>query len=100
MKLYVCWGAFPVPWPRKGAPWRPDSHPCKRAFDALVEAGYEPQVAKTYSFGSLPPLTSGRREVKRLTDQKRVPVLVLDDGQVLKESQNIVDWAAEHPAVG
>jgi hypothetical protein len=22
MKLYVCWGTFPVPWPRKGD-WRP-----------------------------------------------------------------------------
>ena len=99
MKLYVCWGTFPVPWPRKGASWRPAAHPCRRAFDALVAAGYTPEVAKTYSFGSLPAITPGRREVKRLTGQRLVPVLVLDSGEVVHESQNIVDWAAEHPAV-
>jgi hypothetical protein len=35
MKLYVCWGTFPVPWPRRSASWRPDAHPCKVAYDAL-----------------------------------------------------------------
>ena len=50
MNLYVCWGTFPVPWPRKGAQWRPSAHPCKRAHDALREAGYSPRVIKCYGF--------------------------------------------------
>jgi hypothetical protein len=44
VKLYVCWGTFAVPWPRKGAPWRPAHHACKRAHDALKQAGYSPEV--------------------------------------------------------
>ena len=39
MKLYVCWGTFPVPWPRRGGSWRPSAHPCKHAHDALRAAG-------------------------------------------------------------
>jgi glutathione S-transferase-like protein len=98
MKLYVCWGTFPVPWPRSGASWRPSDHPCKRAHDALEEAGHNPEVVSCYSFGRLPDLTSGRREVKRVTGQSWVPVLVLDDGAVIKSSTNIVDWARANPA--
>jgi hypothetical protein len=70
VKLYVCWGTFPVPWPRRGASWRPGAHPCKRAHDALKEAGHSPEVVK---------------------------VLVLDDGEVIADSKNIVTWAADHP---
>ena len=98
MKLYVCWGTFPVPWPRSGASWRPDSHPCKKAHDALREAGHRPDVVRCYGLGSLPDLTRGRREVKRLTGESWVPVLVLDDGGVVKNSDNIVSWARENPA--
>ena len=98
MKLYVCWGPFPVPWPRRDASWRPAAHPCKRAFDALNVAGHSPEVQKVYGFGSLPDLTRGRREVKRLTGQSFVPVLVLDDGQVVKSSDEIVAWARANPA--
>lgn len=97
MKLYVCWGTFPVPWPRRGASWRPGAHPCKRAYDAVVAAGHRPEVVRTYSFGFLPDLTARRREVRRLTGQSYVPVLVLDDGEVVAESANIVRWAREHP---
>ena len=98
MKLYVCWGQFPVPWPRRSASWRPGAHPCKRAHDALKEAGYSPKVIRTYGFASLPDVTSGRREVKRLTGQSFVPVLVLDTGEVIADSKNIAAWAHEHPA--
>jgi hypothetical protein len=92
MKLYVCWGTFPVPWPRRGATWRPGGHPCKRAHDALKEAGHSPEVVRVYGFGQLPDVTSGRREVKRLTGESWVPVLVLDDGEVVKGSESIVAW--------
>jgi hypothetical protein len=98
MKLYVCWGTFPVPWPRRSASWRPGAHPCKRAFDALHEAGHSPHVEKVYGFGFLPDVTSGRREVKRLTGQSFVPVMVLDDGDVVTGSDDIVAWARANPA--
>lgn len=98
MKLYVCWGTFGVPWPRKGASWKPEAHPCKRAGDALREAGHAPRVVRAYGLGSLPDLTRARREVKRLTGQSFVPVLVLDDGDVVRGSDEIVRWAREHPA--
>lgn len=98
MKLYVCWGTFPVPWPRRGASWRPGGHPCKRAHDALREAGHSPEVVKVYGFGQLPDVTPGRREVRRLTGESWVPVLVLVDGEVVKGSDTIVAWARDNPA--
>ena len=97
MKLYVCWGTFPVPWPRRHASWRPGAHPCKRAHDALNEAGHSPDVVRVHSFGRLPDLTRGRRAVRRLTGQSYVPVLLLDDGQVITSSDAIVAWARQHP---
>lgn len=96
----MCWGAFPVPWPRRGASWRPGAHPCKRAFDAMEDAGHSPDVVRVYGFASLPDITPGRREVKRLTGASFVPVLVLDDGNLIKDSKRIVDWARENPAGG
>ena len=98
MKLYVCWGTFPVPWPRSSASWRPGAHPCKRAHDALNEAGHSHDVVRTYGLAQLPDFTRGRKEVKRLTGQSFVPVLVLDDGQVIADSENIVAWARDNPA--
>jgi glutathione S-transferase len=98
VKLYVCWGTFPVPWPRRDATWRPAGHPCKKARDALKEAGHSPEVVKVYGFAELPDFTSGRKEVKRLTGESYVPVLVLDDGEVVADSKNIVAWARDNPA--
>jgi hypothetical protein len=98
MKLYVCWGTFPVPWPRRGPSWRPAAHPCKRAHDAMREAGYAPDVVRVYSFGGLPNITRGRREVQRLTGQRRVPVLLLPDGSPICGSDSIVAWARANPA--
>jgi Glutathione S-transferase, N-terminal domain len=92
MKLYVCYGTFPTP--------RPGGHPCANAHKALRKAGYEPEVIRTYGFGPLPDLTSGRKEVKRLTGQSWVPVLVTDDGEAIHDSKQIVAWAETHPARG
>lgn len=92
MKLYVCWGTFPTP--------RPGGHPCKTAYDALRDAGHQPEVVKTYGLAPLPDLTSGRKEVRRLTGQSWVPVLVTDDGEAIQESKAIVAWAKAHPASG
>lgn len=94
MKLYVCYGTW------KPAP-RPGGHPCGVAHDALVEAGYEPEVIKSYGLGPLPDFlnpTRGRREVRELTGSNMVPVLVTDDDQVITESREIRKWAEAHPA--
>jgi hypothetical protein len=97
MKLYVCWGTFPVPWPRKGSTWRGSGHPCTIAHDALKQAGHSPEVVRCYGLAELPDFTRGRKEVKRLTGQSFVPVLVLDDGEVIKDSKEIAAWARENP---
>jgi glutaredoxin len=91
MKLYICWGTFP-------APWRPGGHPCRNAYNALKEAGHEPEVVKAYGLAPLPDMTEGRKEVKKLTGKSWVPVLVLDDGEVIQDSKNIIAWAERNPA--
>ena len=93
MKLYVCWGTFKTP--------RPGGHPCANAHEALRDAGWEPEVIKSYGLAILPDFlnaTPGRREVKRLTGDNWVPVLVTDDGEVVKDSKRIVAWARDNPA--
>ena len=94
MKLYVCYGTFMT------AP-RPGGHPCGVAHEALTDAGYEPEVIKSYGWGILPDFlnpSSGRREVRKLTGSNTVPVLVTDDGEVIQESREIRKWAEAHPA--
>jgi hypothetical protein len=93
MKLYVCWGTFSTP--------RPGGHPCGNAYNALKDAGYEPEVIKSYGLALLPDFmnrTEGRQEAKKLTGKTTVPVLVTDSGEVVADSKNIVAWAKEHPA--
>jgi hypothetical protein len=93
MKLYVCWGTFPTP--------RPGGHPCANAYNALKDAGHDPEVVKSYGFAPLPAAlnhTSGRREVQELTGNRWVPTLVLDDDTLIDSSQKIVDWARANPA--
>jgi hypothetical protein len=87
-----------VPWPRTGHTWRPGGHPCKIAHDALRQAGHSPEVVRSYGLAPLPDVTSGRKEVKRLTGESWVPVLVLDDGKAIRDSTNIADWARDNPA--
>ena len=92
MELYVCWGTFP-------APWRPGGHPCRNAYRALREAGWYPEVKKSYGLGPLPDaVTPQRKKVRELTGQNWVPVLVTDDGEVIRESKRIVEWAKANPA--
>ena len=95
MKLYVCYGTW------RPAPWRRGGHPCGNAHHALTEAGYDPQVIKTYGLAALGPLgnqTPGRRTVKKLTGSYWVPVLVTDEGTVVQGSHEIADWARANPA--
>jgi Glutathione S-transferase, N-terminal domain len=90
MRLYVCWGTFRA---NRG-------HPCGEAHEALVSAGYEPEVDKTRGCYRTDPLFPGRREVKRLTGNYKVPTLVLDDGTIIDGSQNIIEWARSNEAAG
>ena len=96
MKLYVCWNTMQTPRP-------PHGHPCHNAHKALRDAGYDPEVIKVRGLGVGPRfmhvMTDGRREVEELTGQHAVPVLVTDDGEVINDSQRIVDWAKANPVV-
>jgi hypothetical protein len=93
MKLYVCYGTFTT-----GKKIHP--HPCGEAYKALTEAGHRPDVVRSYGLGPAPGLINDRtprREVKQLTGNYWVPVLVGDDGEVVQGSQRIIDWARAHP---
>lgn len=95
MKLYVCYSALKTVR-RTG---RPGGHPCGNAHEALKEAGHEFEVEAVGGLG-LPPLnrTAGRRKVKEISGSSWVPVLVTDDGAVIKDSKRIVEWAEANPA--
>lgn len=94
MKLYICWSTWQTP--------RPGGHPCANALIALKEAGHYPEVEKVHGLGVGPKwmnvMTDGRRKVEELSGQRAVPVLVLDDGEVIADSKRIAEWAAAHPA--
>jgi hypothetical protein len=94
MRLYVCWGTFWTP--------RPGGHPCHNAHQALLDAGWDPEVVRVHGLGigpeALQRKTSGREEVEKLSGSPTVPVLVTDDGEVISESSRIVEWARKSPA--
>ncbi len=93
MRLYICWGTFQTP--------RPGGHPCANAYRALEDAGWDPEVKKTYGWAVLgDALNPTRKPVRELTGDNWVPVLVTDDGEVIQGSQKIVDWAKPNPAAG
>jgi hypothetical protein len=88
MDLYVCYGTL---GPAK-------HHPCAKAYRALVAAGHQPRVIRTYGCYGTDRFFAGRRAIKSLTGNYKVPTLVLDDGTVIDESQRIVEWAARQVA--
>lgn len=93
MDLYICYGTFQTP--------RPGGHPCRRAYHALRDAGYEPKLIKSYGLAVLPDFvnqTAGRKKAKELTGSYAVPVLVTDDGEVVSDSRKIEAWAKQNPA--
>lgn len=92
MKIYVCWTTVPKLGPR--------DHPCGQAHEAVVEAGYDPEVIKGKGWNKLPEfMNPGRKEVKEMTGSLDLPVLVLDDGKWIQGSQEIIEWARANPAV-
>lgn len=77
-------------------------HPCAKAGKALDEAGYEYEIRTVKGYRMM-FWTWGRRkeqraEVRRLSGRDEVPILVLDDGEVVSGSGEIAAWAKEHPA--
>ncbi|MBJ7331197.1 MAG: glutathione S-transferase N-terminal domain-containing protein [Solirubrobacteraceae bacterium] len=90
MKLYTCGQG------RSGS----GLHPCKKAVNALDGAGYEYEQVKVAGYRALPWTRGGgaRDEVRELSGQPNVPILVLDDGSVISGSGTIAKWAKEHPA--
>jgi glutathione S-transferase len=76
-------------------------HPCAKAAKALDAAGYEYEL-KVVGTYRLMPWTWGTREderaeVRELSGTNEVPILILDDGEVISGSGTIARWAREHP---
>jgi len=93
MKLYVCWTNKHFG----------HTHACATAFDALEEAGYEPEVEHARGMALLPDAifnrSAGRRKVAELSGgSNQVPALILDDGGFVQGSEEIVAWAKANPA--
>lgn len=77
------------------------AHPCAKAGKALDAAGYDYEL-KTVGGYRLMPWTWGNRnedraEIKKLSGSNEVPILILDDGEVISGSGTIAAWAREHP---
>jgi glutathione S-transferase len=78
------------------------AHPCAKAGKALDAAGYSYEL-RTVGGYRMALWTRGSRdadraEVKKLSGSNEVPILVLDDGEVISGSGEIADWAKQHPA--
>jgi len=95
MVLYTCsdgtaFGGLPGPL----------AHPCGRAAKALDDAGHEYELRQvsggTLKFWTLPNRARDRAEIEKLSGQRSVPILVLDEGHVVVGSGAIVQWAREH----
>jgi len=77
-------------------------HPCAKAAKALDEAGYDYEMKTVKGYRML-AWTWGKRnadraEVKKLSGTNEVPVLVLDNGEVISGSGTIARWAGENPS--
>ena len=95
MKLYVCSsGRADVPGPI-------DLHPCAKAIKALDRAGVDYERVTVGGKRILPWTLRGdaRDEIERLSGQRLVPILALDDSSVISGSGKIARWAKEHPSV-
>jgi glutathione S-transferase len=78
----------------------PVAHPCGRAAKALDDAGHTYEWRKVkggrLKLWTLPARARDRAEIEKLSGQRAVPILVLDDGDVISGSGAIVTWAREH----
>ncbi len=83
VELHVCYGTFGTA----------ERHPCKKAHEGLILAGHQPKLVRTGGCYRTDALWSGRRRIKRLTGNYKVPTLFLDDGTIIDGTENIVAWA-------
>jgi len=78
----------------------PPPHACRRAQRALRESGHDFEkviFAKGIPFGLF---TKGRRpQLKEMSGQEKLPVLVLPDGGTVSGSANIIAWAKANAVV-
>jgi glutathione S-transferase len=76
-------------------------HPCAKAAKALDAAGYEYELRPVGSYRLMPWTWANRdeerAEVRKLSGTNEVPILVLEDGEVVSGSGAIARWAKEHP---
>jgi glutaredoxin len=76
-------------------------HPCGRAAKALDDAGYEYELRELPGYRFVPwtwgERRRGRAEVEERTGQINVPVLILNEGETVVGSGDIVKWANAHP---
>ena len=77
-------------------------HPCAKAGKALDAAGYEYELKTVdgyrMAFWTWGSRAEDRDEVRELSGSDEVPILVLDDGEVISGSGAIARWAREHPS--
>jgi len=77
-------------------------HPCAKAGNALDKAGYDYEIKMVGGYRLMPwtwkARNESRKEVEELSGTKEVPILVLDDGEVISDSSRIAKWAKENPA--
>jgi glutathione S-transferase len=82
----------------------PVGHPCAQAAKALDDAGHAYEIRKvkggTLKLWTWPSRARDRAEIERLSGQRSVPILVLDDQSVVTGSGAIAAWAREHAPVG
>ncbi len=72
----------------------PKIHPCRRAHEALTEAGHRYETAVLDRNRPLGLFTKGKRpKLKELSGQEKLPVLGLADGTTVSGSAAIVAWA-------
>jgi glutathione S-transferase len=78
----------------------PIAHPCGRAAKALDDAGhtYECEQVRggSLKLWTLPSRARDRAEIEKLSGQRSVPILVLDDGGVVAGSGAIARWARDN----
>jgi hypothetical protein len=85
---------FTCPMGRHGATTPLIKHPCGLAAKALDDAGHAYDVRVVGGLRRIPLSRRGRRdEVRALTGQDDVPLLVLDDGTTVLGTSAIVAWA-------
>jgi glutathione S-transferase len=75
----------------------PKIHPCRRAQEALRDAGIEYEKVVAAHGNPIPFLRKGSREELRVkTGTTKLPTLLLADGAVISHSRAINSWIAEH----